>query len=55
MESVAEGAETREDWDLVEQLGCDTVQGYYCARPMPDEALRDFLTNWSGPYHQGEN
>lgn len=32
---IAEGVETLEDWDLVKDLGCDYVQGYYTARPMP--------------------
>jgi len=50
MEIVAEGAETREDWDLVEELGCDYVQGYYTAKPMPNEVLMEFLDNWSGPH-----
>jgi len=50
MEIVAEGAETREDWDLVEQLGCDYVQGFYCARPMPNDNLIEFMDNWTGPH-----
>lgn len=50
MKIVAEGVETREDWDLVEQLGCDYVQGFYCAKPMRNEDLVEFLNNWSGPH-----
>lgn len=50
MEIVAEGAETREDWDLVEELGCDYVQGYYTAKPMPSEVLMEFFDKWSGPH-----
>lgn len=50
MSIVAEGAETREDWDLVEQLGCDYVQGYYCAKPMGNEDLIKFMDNWTGPH-----
>ena len=50
METVAEGAETREDWDLVERLGCDCVQGFYCARPMSNEDLIKFMDNWTGPH-----
>jgi len=48
MSIVAEGAETREDWDVVEQLGCDFVQGYYVARPMPVDELEPFVRNWTG-------
>lgn len=50
MEIVCEGAETREDWDLVEQLGCHYVQGFYCARPMPNEELLEFMAAWNGPH-----
>ena len=39
---VAEGAETAAEWDLLVDLGCDYVQGYYAAKPMP---VDDFL-NW---------
>ena len=45
MSIVAEGVESREDWDLVKELGCDYVQGYYCAKPMPNSALVDFIRN----------
>lgn len=50
MQIVAEGVETREDWDLVASLDCDYVQGYYCARPMPAPELEEFLKNWKGPH-----
>lgn len=47
---VAEGAETAAEWNLLVELGCDYVQGYYAARPM---AVDDFL-NWRAacvPFH----
>ncbi|MEQ8953259.1 MAG: EAL domain-containing response regulator [Gammaproteobacteria bacterium] len=50
MDIVAEGVETREDWDIAEQLGCDYVQGFYCARPMRSEDLATFMSDWSGPH-----
>lgn len=50
MDIVAEGAETREDWDLVERLGVDYIQGFYCAKPMCNEDLLEFLDNWTGPH-----
>jgi EAL domain-containing protein (putative c-di-GMP-specific phosphodiesterase class I)/ActR/RegA family two-component response regulator len=43
MKIVAEGVETREDWNLVKELGCDYAQGYYCARPMPGNKLAGFI------------
>jgi len=43
MKIVAEGVETREDWDLVKALGCDYAQGYYCAKPMPSRELVNYI------------
>lgn len=36
---LAEGVETREQIDLLQSIGCDQVQGYYYAKPMPEEAF----------------
>ena len=33
--TVAEGVETREQYALLRELGCDRVQGYFFARPAP--------------------
>ncbi len=43
MEVVAEGVENQSDWDLVEELGCDQVQGFFVSRPMPFKQLRQWL------------
>ena len=43
MKVVAEGVETRQDLDLVKAVGCDYVQGYYFAKPMPGDELCDWL------------
>ena len=40
---VAEGVETREQLKLVEQLHCDTVQGYWFSHPMAADDARSFL------------
>ncbi len=34
---LAEGVETQEQIELLQQIGCDQVQGYYYAKPMPEE------------------
>ncbi|MFT4172003.1 MAG: EAL domain-containing response regulator [Rhodocyclaceae bacterium] len=43
LRTVAEGIETREDWLLARELGCDEAQGYYIAKPMPPERIVDAL------------
>ena len=35
METVAEGVETAEQAAFLAKLGCDAIQGYWLARPMP--------------------
>ena len=47
LETLAEGVETRAELAMLAQLGCDHVQGYGIARPMPFEATTDWLTNYS--------
>ena len=34
---VAEGVETKEQVELLQGIGCDQVQGYYYAKPMPED------------------
>lgn len=45
--AVAEGVETREEWDLVNELGCDMAQGWLIAHAMPGEDLADWLLAWN--------
>ena len=35
MKIVAEGIETKEQVEFLEEQGCDLIQGFYFARPMP--------------------
>ena len=46
MRVVAEGAETREDWDLVTASGCDELQGYVVSKPMPAAEFINWKKNW---------
>jgi len=41
--AVAEGVETREQLNFLRNLDCDFAQGYYIARPMPDDQFRAFI------------
>ena len=47
---LAEGVETGEAWRQLELLGCDEIQGYLFARPMPGEHIEGWITS-----HQHEN
>jgi len=45
MDVLAEGVETSEVWDRLVGLGCPQAQGYYLARPMPPDAMRDWASD----------
>ena len=34
IKALAEGVETQQDWDFLQDLGCDIAQGYFIAKPM---------------------
>lgn len=40
---VAEGVETELQWMLLRELGCDELQGYYFSRPLPPDALVQWI------------
>ncbi len=42
---TAEGVETEQHWDLLRDLACDLVQGYYLARPMDPLAATAWLAH----------
>jgi len=44
--TVAEGVETLEEWRLIEAMGCDQIQGYLVARPMPAEKIPEWVSQW---------
>ncbi len=46
MTTVAEGVENQADWDLVASLGVDVVQGYFIAKPMPNDELDEWIAQW---------
>lgn len=39
-ETVAEGVEYKEQVDLLRELGCDIIQGYYYGYPMPSDTFQ---------------
>jgi len=51
LEVVAEGVETEQQYAILRRLGCDLVQGYFIARPMP---AAQFLT-WVDGYEDTQS
>lgn len=52
LEVVAEGVETRDQHDILTELGCDQLQGYLFARPMPAEHLQLWALDRGSPHLQ---
>lgn len=50
MPVIAEGVETKEQADFLGSIGCDIVQGYYYARPVPVDEFDGLLEKY--PYQE---
>ncbi len=44
--AVAEGVETRENWEQLVAFGCDAAQGYFIAKPMPAAEFPQWLDRY---------
>ena len=55
MELIAEGVERENEVPLLKQYGCDLIQGFFFARPMPSKDAGAFLrkTNHADPVDRG--
>jgi diguanylate cyclase (GGDEF)-like protein/PAS domain S-box-containing protein len=43
IKSVAEGVESREQYEFLQREGCTEIQGYYLTQPLSEEAMAMFL------------
>ena len=43
LRTIAEGVETKEQYEFLRQVGCDEVQGYLFSRPLPPEQFARLL------------
>lgn len=48
---VAEGVESREQWEILARIGCDVIQGYLVSAPLPADRIDDFLKDWTRRSH----
>ena len=46
LSTVAEGVETEEEVGLLSEMGCDYIQGYYFAKPMPIDEFEKYLIDY---------
>ena len=51
LDVVAEGVETDQQYAIVRRIGCDLIQGYFVARPMPASQLLE----WCGGYEDTQS
>lgn len=42
-ETVAEGVETKEQFDYLKSIECDNIQGYFLGKPMPSYEIEELL------------
>ncbi len=47
LQVVAEGVETEQQSQFLQNLGCDRLQGFYYGKPMPEPDLRAWLAERS--------
>ncbi|MCA9724007.1 MAG: EAL domain-containing protein [Kurthia sp.] len=46
MKVIAEGVEQKEQVELLRNMGCDMIQGYYYSKPLPLEEAIDYVEFW---------
>ena len=49
LKAVAEGVETKEAWDKLHEMGCDSAQGYFMSKPLSADNFMAWVQNspWS--------
>ena len=41
--TISEGVEDEVQFDLLRDIGCDNIQGYYMGKPMVSEKIEEML------------
>jgi EAL domain-containing protein (putative c-di-GMP-specific phosphodiesterase class I) len=47
LRTIAEGVENEATWQQLADLGCDSAQGFYLARPMTADLMMDWLRDYA--------
>ena len=47
MQVVAEGIEDKKTYDYLNKIDCDMAQGYWISKPLLDEDIVPWITNWN--------
>jgi diguanylate cyclase (GGDEF)-like protein/PAS domain S-box-containing protein len=55
LDTIAEGVERQEQQQSLIELGCEHLQGYLFARPMPADDTRAYLERFTNPQRQPES
>jgi len=50
LQVVAEGIESKEVWDKLQAINCNTAQGYYLSKPIPAESFYLWYTEHNGVF-----
>lgn len=45
LQTIGEGVETKQQWDLLKQFGCSELQGFYFSRPVPVDEINELIRN----------
>lgn len=45
LEIVSEGIETKEQYEIMEELGISYIQGYYFSKPLPEQQFLEFISS----------
>ncbi|WP_107839009.1 putative bifunctional diguanylate cyclase/phosphodiesterase [Metasolibacillus meyeri] len=48
LQTVAEGVETKKEWDMLKQFGCNSIQGFYFSKPLPVHEVDRLFQNEGG-------
>lgn len=48
LRTIAEGVETVEEWDMLKEMGCDDIQGFYFSKPLPVDEINALLGTFQG-------